>query len=147
MPALSIAPPRNCLSRLATRSLSVTRGGRAESLSGVVAELGRSRFEKPPNGGEAVPLALPFRYREELPPADRFGDAVVIDATNLYTDDFEIMDFSDDTSSELIADQLPGVRVVKTFNIIYWETFRDELRPDAALVERYTLFFSATTQA
>jgi len=29
------------------------------------------------------------------------------------------------TSSEYVAEQLPGARVVKAFNTMYWETLRD----------------------
>lgn len=125
-------------------ALSNSRG--PESLSEVVADLGpRARAVTPAEAaewGETVLLALPFRHREELPEADRFGDAVVIDATNPYTEDFEIMDLGEDTSSELIAEQLPGVRVVKAFNTMYWETLRDETRPDAPLEERLVLFLA-----
>jgi len=125
-------------------ALSNSRG--PDSLSEVVANLGpRARAVTPAEAaewGETVLLALPFRHREGLPEADRFGDAVVIDATNPYTEEFEIMDLGEDTSSELVAEQLPGVRAVKAFNTMYWETLRDETRPDAPLEERLVLFLA-----
>jgi hypothetical protein len=129
-------------------ALSNSRG--PESLSEVVAELGPQAQAVTPAGaadwGDVVLLAVPFRHLEGLPGADRFGDAVVIDATNPYTEDFEIMEIGDDTSSELVADQLPGVRLVKAFNTMYWETLRDEARPEAPLEERLALFLAGDDQ-
>jgi len=130
-------------------ALSNSRG--PESLSTLVTDLGpRARAVTPVEAaewGDVVLLALPFRHREALPAADRFGDAVVIDATNPYTEEFEIMDLGDETSSELVADQLPGVPVVKAFNTMYWEMLRDESRPDAPLEERLALFLAGDDDA
>ena len=74
---------------------------------------------------------MPFgRYRELVP--DGFAGKVVIDTNNYYPQrdgHFEELDNDRTTSSELLQQHLPGARVVKAFNAIYWEHLRDHGRP------------------
>lgn len=74
--------------------------------------------------GEVVVLAVPFRRRESLPSGDLFAGKLVVDATNPYSERFEVMDLPR-TSSEYVAEQFPGARVVKAFNTLHWETLRE----------------------
>jgi predicted dinucleotide-binding enzyme len=67
-------------------------------------------------------------------------DKIVIDAINPYTPDFRIEDLGDDTSSEDIARRLPGARIVKAFNTMYYERLRDEGDTGAPAEERLALF-------
>jgi predicted dinucleotide-binding enzyme len=124
-------------------ALSNSRG--PDSLADLVADLGAgaraATTEAAIAFGDVVLLALPFRARESLP-ADAFAGKPVIDATNPYGPNFEVMDLGDDTSSELIAAELPDARVVKAFNTMYWETLRDEARPDAPEADRLTIFLA-----
>ncbi|WP_396613438.1 NADPH-dependent F420 reductase (plasmid) [Haloferax sp. S1W] len=90
--------------------------------------------------GEVVLLAIPFRERESLPDAELFEGRIVIDAMNPYTEDFHVMDLGNDTSSELVAEQLPGARVVKAFNTMYWETLRDRGHSELPEEERFAVF-------
>ncbi|KAB1185050.1 MULTISPECIES: NADPH-dependent F420 reductase [Haloferax] len=90
--------------------------------------------------GEVVFLALPFRKRESLPAADFFDGKVVVDAMNPYTENFHVIDLGDQTSSEVVAAQLPDARVVKAFNTIYWETLRDFGHPELDESERIAIF-------
>ena len=92
--------------------------------------------------GDVVFLAIPFRKRETLPPADAFAEEIVVDATNPYTSTYHVMDLGDRTSSEVIAAQLPDARIVKAFNTIYWETLRDFGHPELPESERFAIFLA-----
>jgi predicted dinucleotide-binding enzyme len=90
--------------------------------------------------GHVVFLAIPFRKRASLPDASLFEGKIVVDAMNPYTDDFHVIDLGEDTSSELVARQLPEARVVKAFNTMYWETLRDFGHPNLSESERFAIF-------
>jgi 8-hydroxy-5-deazaflavin:NADPH oxidoreductase len=82
--------------------------------------------------GEIVVVAVPFGRIDELPAGDVAGK-VVVDANNYYAvrdGHYEALDTDRTTSSELLADQLAGARVVKAFNAMYWEHLRDAGRPE-----------------
>lgn len=81
--------------------------------------------------GDVVLVAIPFGRYTELP-ADALADTTVIDATNYYPQrdgNFPDLDADRTTSSELLAAHLPGARVVKAFNTLYWKTLRDGRHP------------------
>ena len=81
--------------------------------------------------GDVVLLALPWRKREELRslPSELLKNKIVIDATNPYSENFELIDLGNSTSSEEVAKELPtGARIVKAFNTMYYETLRTESR-------------------
>jgi hypothetical protein len=46
------------------------------------------------------------------------------------------------TQTELLADHLADSTVVKAFNTVYYETLRDEARPDAPPSERLVVFLA-----
>jgi 8-hydroxy-5-deazaflavin:NADPH oxidoreductase len=107
-----------------------------DSLTGLVDELGeRARgatVEDAASFGEQVLVAIPFGRFGELPASPLVG-TIVIDATNYYPGrDGHYPEIDDDrtTSTELLAGDLPGARVVQAFNTMYWETLRDGGRPD-----------------
>ncbi|MFC5973125.1 NADPH-dependent F420 reductase [Halomarina salina] len=110
--------------------LSNSRG--AWSVEDQTDELGRHAHpgdvEEAVLSGEVVVLALPFRNRESLPSGDLFAGKIVVDATNPYTESGEVMDLPR-PSSEYVARQFPGARVVKAFNTLDWETLRDAADP------------------
>jgi hypothetical protein len=64
----------------------------------------------------------------------------VISAANYYPDRDGEIDLGGRTQTELLATHLADSRVVKAFNTMYWETLRDEARPDAAREDRLVLF-------
>jgi len=76
--------------------------------------------------GDIVLLAIPWRSPEGLPSADRLRGKVVIDAMNPYTATGGIMPLGDSTSSEEVAKRLPGARLVKAFNTIYYKHLAEE---------------------
>jgi 8-hydroxy-5-deazaflavin:NADPH oxidoreductase len=74
--------------------------------------------------------AVPFGAYPGLP-ADALEGKVVVDASNYYPGrDGTIPEAEDGrATSRLVQDHLPGSRVVKAFNTIYWQRIRDEHRP------------------
>jgi predicted dinucleotide-binding enzyme len=80
--------------------------------------------------GDIVLLALPWISKEEvIPEAGPYDGKIVVDAINPYTEDFEIEDLGDRTSSEIIRTLVPGARLVKAFNTIYYRRLAGEGKP------------------
>jgi len=105
-----------------------------QSLAGLVAEvgpkLGASTAEDAVAFGDVVLLAVPWSAAEEaIPEAGPYEDKIVIDAMNPYTADFEIEDLGDRTSSEITKTLVPGARLVKAFNTIFYRRLASEGRP------------------
>jgi 8-hydroxy-5-deazaflavin:NADPH oxidoreductase len=73
---------------------------------------------------QVVLLAIPWRKRHELPPSDLFKGKIVIDAMNPYSENFEVIDLGNSSSSEEVRKQLPSARLVKAFNTMYYEMLR-----------------------
>jgi 8-hydroxy-5-deazaflavin:NADPH oxidoreductase len=73
----------------------------------------------------------PWRTREEAAGAIKryVANKIVIDTTNPYGENGQILDLEPSTSSEEIEKLLPGARVVKAFNTIYFEHLRARSRP------------------
>jgi 8-hydroxy-5-deazaflavin:NADPH oxidoreductase len=117
-----------------------------ESLGGLVADLGprahSATAEEAAAFGELVLVAIPFRRYRDLPAAALSGGKVVIDAMN----DCEGRNDGAATSSELLAAHLPGARVVKAFNTMYWKLLRDRRRPPRA-ADRLVLFLAGDDPA
>jgi 8-hydroxy-5-deazaflavin:NADPH oxidoreductase len=102
-------------------TLANSRG--AASLEPLVAELGphahaAADLATAAAAGHVVVLALPFSLYDQLP-ASALAGKIVIDAMNHYPgreDDLPQLADDSTTSSELVARNLPGARVVKAFN-------------------------------
>ena len=92
--------------------------------------------------GDVIFLALPWRKRDVLRslPSELFKKKIVIDATNPYSENFEVIDLGNRTSSEEVAKQVPGIHLVKAFNTMYYETLRDGSRPSGE--DRLVLFIA-----
>jgi predicted dinucleotide-binding enzyme len=78
--------------------------------------------------GELILLAVPWRKPEALPPPGLVNGKIVIDAMNPYSAEGQVMDLGEKTSSEEVARRLPGVRLVKAFNTMYYHTLATEAR-------------------
>jgi EmrB/QacA subfamily drug resistance transporter len=80
--------------------------------------------------GDVVLLAIPFGRYQELP-AQQLAGRVVVDATNYSPKRDGVIDGLDDglTSSEVIADFLPGASVVKALNTLNYAHLRDRASP------------------
>lgn len=137
------------VARLATErghEVAIANSRGPESLSDLVEELGSGARAKTPAEaaafGEVVLIAIPFGRYEDLPAAE-LEDKVVIDALNYYPDRdgrYAEIDEGRRGSSEIISSHLPGARVVKAFNTMYFETLASEGRPDAPPKDRLVLF-------
>jgi hypothetical protein len=117
-------------------AISNSRG--PDTLHDLERELGeRARattVEEAARSGDIVVVAIPFKDYRDVP-ADAVGGKVVIDAMNYYPQrdgHFEELDSGRMTSSELLAQHLPGAYVVKAFNAIRWDSLRDKARPRGA---------------
>jgi predicted dinucleotide-binding enzyme len=105
-----------------------------ESLRGVAAErLTPATVEAAAEHGEVVVVATPVAAYTALP-AQALDGTVVVDAGNYYPSrDGQIAALDDDstTSTEWLAAKLPGARLVKAFNTVFWEVLRDKGDPQA----------------
>jgi len=123
-------------------AISNSRG--PESLRSLVASIGGKARASTVEGsiafGEVVLLALPWRDRRELAPAGLFAGKIVIDATNPYSAEGKVLDLGASSSSEEMARQLPGARLVKAFNTIYYQHLSSRGRMDLPIPERHAIF-------
>lgn len=69
-------------------------------------------------GSDVVVLAFPWRVAEEALAGLDLQGHVVVDATNPFSADFDIVDTGSLGSTGTIAALLPGARVVKAFNTL-----------------------------
>jgi 8-hydroxy-5-deazaflavin:NADPH oxidoreductase len=120
--------------------LSNSRG--PDTLADVVASIpGRVRagtVTEAARFGEVVAIAIPPRALRDLPP-EPFAGRIVVDANNYYPDDdgpFPELDGSNLSSSSALGSLLPGARVVKAFNTLYFKRLLDDSRPDRPAGER-----------
>jgi 8-hydroxy-5-deazaflavin:NADPH oxidoreductase len=92
--------------------------------------------------GEVIVVAVPWTRREEAfrsaGGAEAFAGKIVVDAMNPYTEYPKVQDLGARASSEVIA-ELPGARVAKAFNTIYFETLANSAKPRVLIEERIAL--------
>lgn len=91
--------------------------------------------------GEVVMEAIPFGRYGELP-AEQLAGKVLITASNYYPGRDGEVEHDGLASSELVQRHLPGTRVVKAFNTIYYERLRDNGRTGTPLEEREVILVS-----
>jgi predicted dinucleotide-binding enzyme len=108
-----------------------------QTLAGLVAEVGPQLKAATPSDavafGDLVLIAIPWVAKEEvIPEAGPYDGKIVIDAMNAYTEDFEIEDLGQRTSSEITRTLVPGARLVKAFNTIYYRRLASEGKPRGA---------------
>jgi predicted dinucleotide-binding enzyme len=90
--------------------------------------------------GDIVLLAVPWRSPEALPDPAAVRGRIVIDAMNPYAQGGGIMDLGGTTSSEETAKRLPGARLVKAFNTIYFEHLATQGNTALPLDRRRAIF-------
>ncbi|MGF1472829.1 MAG: NADPH-dependent F420 reductase [Rubrobacteraceae bacterium] len=109
----------------AGHEVAVSNSRGPESLRDLSDEAGANvraaTVEEATDFGDVILVAIPFFARDTLP-AENLNDKVVIDATNYYPGRDGEVDFAGMTSSELLAHGIPGARLVKSFNTMYYET-------------------------
>jgi predicted dinucleotide-binding enzyme len=130
-------------------ALSNSRG--PASLHGLIGEINRAAgapraragtAQEAAAFGDVVLLAVPWRSTEAWPAADIVRGKIVIDAMNPYTASGGIADLGTSTSSEEVLKRLPGARLVKAFNTIFWEHLAEQGRPDLPLPKRRAIFLA-----
>jgi 8-hydroxy-5-deazaflavin:NADPH oxidoreductase len=123
-------------------ALSNSRG--PDTLREQAAELGplahAATVEDAARFGEVVLLAVPWRTPQALPPAAAVAGKIVIDAMNPYGQGGSIVDLGDSTSSEETQKRLPGARLVKAFNTIWFQHLGTRGRTDLQPDERHAVF-------
>jgi len=92
--------------------------------------------------GDVVLLAVPWRKPEALPSPDAVKGRIVIDAMNPYAEGGGFEDLAGVTSSEHTKRRLPGARLVKAFNTIWFKHLAANGRTDLPLPKRQALFVS-----
>jgi hypothetical protein len=127
-------------------AISNSRG--PESLRDVVSELGEraqaSTVEDAAKFGDVVLVSIPLGKYKSLSPAP-FNGKVVIDSNNYYPErdgHFATLDRGETTSSELLAEHLPGARIVKGFNTIWSEHLKAQGDTRLPLEDRRAIFIA-----
>ncbi|AUD01010.1 NADPH-dependent F420 reductase [Spirosoma pollinicola] len=90
---------------------------------------------------DIVFLALPWLSVPELASRiNSWDNRIVVDATNHFiSPDFQVADLNGRTSTEVVSDYLPGARVVKAFNTLYFKLLE---QPPQQTGGRRVLFLS-----
>jgi 8-hydroxy-5-deazaflavin:NADPH oxidoreductase len=126
-------------------AISNSRG--PESLRALAAELGpQARSASVVEAsvfGEAVLLAVPWHRADALPSSGLLRGKIVIDAMNPYKGEGGFYDLGDSTSSEEVLKRLPGSRLVKAFNTIYYEHLATRGRKDLPVEERHAIYLAS----
>jgi predicted dinucleotide-binding enzyme len=128
----------------AGHEVAVSNSRGPETMSHLVAELGRQAhamtIAEAARFGEVVLLAVPWRAPEALPHPELLRDKIVIDAMNPYRPDGGFYDLGGSTSSEEVLKRVPGSRLVKAFNTIYYVHLAGRGRKDLPLEDRHTIY-------
>ena len=89
---------------------------------------------------DIVLLAVPWRSPEALPAVDAVNRKIVIDAMNPYLAGGGTADLGASSSSEETRTRLPGARLVKAFNTIWFKHLAERGRTDQPLDDRHAIF-------
>jgi predicted dinucleotide-binding enzyme len=123
-------------------AISNSRG--PKSLRELVAQLGPQAqavtIAEASKFGDAILLAVPWRSPEALPHPELLRNKIVIDAMNPYRPDGGFYDLEGSTSSEIVLKRIPGSRLVKAFNTIYYVHLAGRGRKDLPLDDRHTIY-------
>src|ERR1700694_5183484 len=106
----------------------------AETLRSLVAEIGPNAEATTPqdavDASDLVLIEIPWTKREEaLGEIEGWDEKIVVDAMNAYTEDFEIEDLGSKTSTEFTRALVPGARVVKAFNTMFYKRLGADGKP------------------
>lgn len=128
----------------AGHQVAVSNSRGPETLRELIAELGpdakAATVDDAARFGDVVLLAVPWRTPEALPSPETVTGKVVVDAMNPYNASGGIADLGDTTSSEETARRLPGARLVKAFNTIYFQHLATQGRTDLPEAQRRAIF-------
>ncbi len=117
-----------------------------ESLRELIAELGprASAMNKDETArfGEVILLAVPWHMEDALPAPELLRGKIVIDAMNPYNPAGGFFDLGGSTSSEIVLRRMPGARLVKAFNTIYYEHLSSRGRKDLPVEDRHAIYLA-----
>ena len=105
-------------------SVTISNSKGPQTLTDVVAQLGpgvTAVTTAETAAADIVLLALPWSKVKDLAAVADWQGKIVIDATNHFTPDYQVEDLGGLASSEVVAAQLPGVRLVKAFNTLSYK--------------------------
>jgi len=126
--------------------ISNSRG--PQTLEPLVEELGDNAsagtVEQARDFGDVIFISIPLGKYVELP-TNGWEGKIVIDSNNYYPErDGQIADLDSGatTSSELLLQHLPGARIVKGFNTIWFEHLRSQGDPSLPLNDRRAIFIA-----
>jgi 8-hydroxy-5-deazaflavin:NADPH oxidoreductase len=135
----------------AGHEIAVSNSRGPESLRDLVAELGPPAHAWDVAGaaafGEIVLLAIPWHRADALPAPALLRDKIVIDAMNPYRPEGGFYDLGRSTSSEEVLKHIPGARLVKAFNTIYYEHLAGRGRKDLPVEERHAIYVAGDDPA
>jgi predicted dinucleotide-binding enzyme len=125
-------------------AISNSRG--PESLRAMVAELGAharaATVDDTARFGDVILLAVPWHLTQALPAPELVRGKIVIDAMNPYNPAGGFFELGESTSSEEVRKRLPGARLVKAFNTIYYEHLATRGRKDLPIEERHAVYLA-----
>jgi predicted dinucleotide-binding enzyme len=128
----------------AGHEVTVSNSRGPETLTALVKQLGPNAHaahkDDAARWAEIVLLAVPWRLPEALPAVDAVTGKIVIDAMNPYLAGGGVADLGASSSSEETRRRLPGARLVKAFNTIYFKHLAERGRTDLPLDDRHAIF-------
>jgi 8-hydroxy-5-deazaflavin:NADPH oxidoreductase len=92
--------------------------------------------------GDVILLAIPWIKRQDLPSSGLLNGKIVIDAMNPYSKNFELINLEPSSSSEEVAKQLNGARIVKAFNTMYFQHLKTKGNTKLPKENRIVLFIA-----
>jgi 8-hydroxy-5-deazaflavin:NADPH oxidoreductase len=128
----------------AGHEVTVSNSRGPDTLAALVEQLGPNAHaaakDDAARWADIVLLAVPWRSPDALPAVDTVKGKIVIDAMNPYLAGGGIADLGASTSSEATRARLPGARLVKAFNTIYFKHLAERGRTDLPLDDRHAIF-------
>ncbi len=128
----------------AGHQVAVSNSRGPSSLRSLAAEIGPQahamHVDDAARFGSVVLLAVPWRTPEALPAPELAAGKIVIDAMNPYGPGGEILELGAATSSEEVWKRLPGARLVKAFNTIYYQHLATLGNGRLPVEDRYAIF-------
>ncbi len=128
----------------AGHQVAVSNSRGPASLRSLATELGPQvhpmRVDDAARFGSVVLLAVPWRAPEALPAPELVAGKIVIDAMNPYGPAGDILDVGGANSSEAVRTRLPGARLVKAFNTIYYQHLATLGNTSLPLEDRHAIF-------
>jgi 8-hydroxy-5-deazaflavin:NADPH oxidoreductase len=92
--------------------------------------------------GDVILLAIPWIKRQDLPSSGLLNGKIVIDAMNPYSKNFEVINLEPSSSSEEVAKQLNGARIIKAFNTMYFQHLKTKGNTKLPKENRIVLFIA-----